>query len=141
MHPALHFVSHEPIEELIRVTDELALGSHDSAPSGVACVTRRPVAQEVCSNRGVQAVSAYEEVAALLSAASERCPHVALCLLEADALSAEVHLAPCPRKPLEQRRLACKSARCAATLVAPSFSRCSDTDTLESTSPRHERIS
>src|SRR5215203_7545030 len=51
--------------------DELAPGRHDSAPSGVACVTRRPVAQEVCSNRRVQAVSAYEEVAALLSAASE----------------------------------------------------------------------
>src|SRR5215207_9755575 len=67
--------------------DELALGRHDSAPSGVACITRRPVAQEALSNRGLQAVGAYEEVAPLLSAASERYPHMPLCLLQAYALS------------------------------------------------------
>src|SRR5215217_4774598 len=81
--------------------DELALGPHHSAPSGIACVSRQPVAQESLSHRRVQAISAYEEVGALLSAASERCPHVALRLLKADALSAEMHVAPCLRKPLQ----------------------------------------
>src|SRR5215204_5739688 len=85
--------------------DELALGCHHSAPSGVACVTRRLITQEVLSNRGVQAVGAYEEVATLFWAARERCPHIPLRLLQAYALLAEVHLAPCLRKPLEQRRL------------------------------------
>src|SRR5215218_7784378 len=91
--------------------DELAPGRHDSAPSGVTCVTRRPVAQESLSNRRVQAVGAYEEVATLFWAARERCPHIPLRLLQAYALLAEVHLAPCLRKPLEQRCLQIRPVR------------------------------